>query len=164
MIIVCPNCKIKSEILAGICVNCKTLVIKDEPKNQFTEKELTLFKFTLPLIILLVTYYYIFVYPIVKEQEKNRIYPSNNYQPVQNAWDGSMSPAVEWLKNNLKDYSSYESIEWSNVKQTTDKDGNNIYMVKNKYRAKNSFGAYDIQESIFFIDKNGSIINVINSH
>lgn len=69
--------------------------------------------------------------------------------------DGSVSQVVKYLKNNLKDPDSYESIEWGNVTET-----DNGYIVRHKYRAKNSFGGYVIENQIFHIDWQGNITNV----
>lgn len=69
--------------------------------------------------------------------------------------DGSVSQVVKYLKNNLKDPDSYESIEWGNVTET-----DNGYIVRHKYRAKNSFGGYVIEHLIFHIDWQGNITSV----
>lgn len=69
--------------------------------------------------------------------------------------DGSVSQVVKYLKNNLKDPDSYESIEWGNVTET-----DNGYIVRHKYRAKNSFGGYVIEHQIFNIDWQGNITSV----
>lgn len=71
------------------------------------------------------------------------------------SWDGSVSQVVKYLKNNLKDPNSYESIEWGNVTET-----DNGYIVRHKYRAKNSFGGYVIEHQIFHIDWQGNITSV----
>lgn len=69
--------------------------------------------------------------------------------------DGSVSQVVKYLKNNLKDPDSYESIEWGNVTEI-----DNGYIVRHKYRAKNSFGGYVIEHQIFHIDWQGNITSV----
>jgi len=69
--------------------------------------------------------------------------------------DGSVSQVVKYLKNNLKDPDSYESIEWGNVTET-----DNGYIVRHKYRAKNSFEGYVIEHQIFHIDWQGNITSV----
>ena len=71
------------------------------------------------------------------------------------SWDGSVSQVVKYLKDNLKDPNSYESIEWGNVTET-----DNGYIVRHKYRAKNSFGGYVIEHQIFHIDWQGNITGV----
>ena len=84
----------------------------------------------------------------------------DNYGPAvevsNSVWDGSVWQVKSWLRNNLKDPKSYEGIEWSPVQST--EDG---YMVRHKYRAKNSYGGYVIKNQIFYLDKQGNVINVI---
>lgn len=71
------------------------------------------------------------------------------------AWDGSVSQVKKYLKSNLKDPDSYESIEWGNVVET-----DNGYMVRHKYRAKNSFGGYMVENNVFYLDFQGNVISV----
>jgi len=64
--------------------------------------------------------------------------------PLQSGWDGSVPCVKQYLEKNLNDPDSYESIEWSPVKA----DGDH-WIVRNKYRAKNSFGAKIIKNQVF---------------
>jgi len=72
-------------------------------------------------------------------------------------WDGAVPAVVEYLRANLKDFRSAEWIEWSKV--TKNGDG---YLVRCKYRAKNSFSAYDIYNQVFNIDSNGDVTGYYN--
>jgi hypothetical protein len=72
------------------------------------------------------------------------------------AWDGSVQQVKKYLKSTLKDPDSYESIEWSDVKET--EDG---YTVRHKYRAKNSLGGYVVENQIFYLDFQGNVTNVL---
>lgn len=74
-------------------------------------------------------------------------------KPTNSAYDGNVAPAQEYLKQTLKDYSSSEYISWTNVTK--------IYVGKEPYwgttvkiRAKNSFGAYVINDIGFLIRNN----------
>lgn len=69
--------------------------------------------------------------------------------------DGSVSQVKKYIKQTLKDPDSYKSIEWSKVKET-----NNGYEVQHRYRAKNSFGGYVIEEHIYYLDFQGNVIDV----
>jgi len=81
---------------------------------------------------------------------------SNQHNVVSNSsWNSSVHQVVSWLKDNLKDPSSLEFIEWSNVNQ----ENNGNYSVRVKYRAKNSFGGYSIANKIFYLDPSGQIID-----
>lgn len=70
-------------------------------------------------------------------------------------WDGSVWQVEHYLKRNLKDPDSFDAIEWSPVI-----DNGNGYAVRCRYRAKNSFGGYVIEEKIFAMNKNGDVISV----
>jgi hypothetical protein len=78
---------------------------------------------------------------------------------VQNSpWDGSVFQVKSWLEDNLKDPKSLEYIEWSAV-QKTDDGG---FIVRVKYRAKNSFGGYVIENKVFSLDSAGTVTNSID--
>jgi len=67
----------------------------------------------------------------------------------------------KYLLENLKDYSSYEAISWSDLLQDTDKTENtagDYYIIYHKYRAKNSFGAYEITTQRFLFDKEYNVM------
>lgn len=75
------------------------------------------------------------------------------------SYDGSVSQVKEYLKNNLKDWDSYESVDWSEVVKTGRQD-QYYWMVRHKYRAKNSFGGYALENQIFYLDKEGNVTDV----
>lgn len=76
-------------------------------------------------------------------------------QIVENSsWDGSVQQVKQYLKSNLKDPDSYQSIKWGNVRQQND----GTYVVWHKFRAKNSFGGYVVYWMSFTLDANGEII------
>lgn len=81
--------------------------------------------------------------------------PQGDHRLKSSAWDGSVHYVKEHVKTNLKDPDSYESIEWSNV-QTLD-DGR--FWIRHKYRAKNSFGGYVVENKIFIYDSSGNIVS-----
>ena len=68
--------------------------------------------------------------------------------------NSSVWQVERYLKNNLKDPDSYESIEWSAVNEMENGNG---YYVRHKYRAKNSFGGYVIENKVFFLDSDGNV-------
>ena len=70
------------------------------------------------------------------------------FAKVENSsWDSSVYQVKYYLKTNLKDPKSVEYIDWSPVIRE-----GSYYMVRCKYRAKNSFGGYVIENKIFFIN------------
>jgi hypothetical protein len=57
-----------------------------------------------------------------------------------------------YLRSNyLKDPKSYESISW-NVRESSDG-----YIVHHKFRAKNSFGGYVVENGVFYLDVNYNV-------
>jgi len=84
-----------------------------------------------------------------REEFSRRAYVAND------EYDGSVKQVVAYLKENLKDPRSYESISWSKVMH---KD--NYYLVRHKYRAKNSLGGYVIENKLFYIDLYGEIYKI----
>ena len=73
-------------------------------------------------------------------------------------WDSSVSQVEKYLKQNLKDPKSYESIEWSPVVKLDADDLQHKFIVRHKYRAKNSFGGYVISNQMFYLDKHGYVL------
>lgn len=51
---------------------------------------------------------------------------------------------------------SYEGIEWGAV----NKKDNGGYWVRHKYRAKNRFGGYVIENKVFHLDASGKVVGV----
>ena len=92
----------------------------------------------------------------LKEAEKRLERKEKGNKIENSAWDGSVSQVKKYLQNNLKDPNSYESIEWGKVIENE-----NGYIIRHKYRAKNSFGGYTIENNIFHLDLKGNVINVV---
>lgn len=74
-----------------------------------------------------------------------------------NAFNGSVYQVKDYLKDNLNDPKSYESLSWSPVSKTDDG-----FMVRHKYRAKNVYGGLIIKEQVFYLNKQGVVINVVD--
>lgn len=75
------------------------------------------------------------------------------YKIKNSAWDGSVPVCKTYLKNNLHDWDSYESLDWSPVAK--DKDG--YLTTLHKFRAKNQFGASTINYCYFRFTEEGKI-------
>ena len=71
------------------------------------------------------------------------------------SWDGSVWQVEHHLKRNLNDPDSFEAIEWSEVI-----DNGDGFTVRCKYRAKNSFGGYVVEEQIFVMNRRGDVVSV----
>lgn len=74
------------------------------------------------------------------------------------SWDGSVRQVKDYLKKNLKDPDSYESIEWSDVVKQSD----GSFRVRHKYRAKNGFGGYVVESKVFVLDKDGNVTDILD--
>lgn len=77
-------------------------------------------------------------------------------------WDASVLQVTQYLKANLNDPDSYQSISWSEVIELskTKEIGFASFAVRHKYRAKNSFGGYVVEEKYFKLDYEGNIVSV----
>jgi len=64
-----------------------------------------------------------------------------------------------WLNSNLKDPDSFQAIEWGLVEK-----GPDGLIVRCKYRAKNSFGGYVIEERLFRLNTQGEVVSAIDLH
>lgn len=82
---------------------------------------------------------------------------TSSVQKVMNSpWDSSVYQVEKYLIHNLNDPDSYEAIEWSKVMKISDDE----YRVRHKYRAKNEYGGYVVENQIFVLDSEGNVINV----
>lgn len=84
--------------------------------------------------------------------------PTKKVKVENSAWDSSVWQVEKYLEKNLNDPKSYEGIEWSEVTKT----GSDGFMVRHKYRAKNSFGGYVIANQVFHLDSEGNVIEVVD--
>ncbi|ANQ83677.1 hypothetical protein dqs_0601 [Azoarcus olearius] len=76
--------------------------------------------------------------------------------PVKNsAWDGSVWQVESFMKHYLKDPKSFEAISWGPVV-----DMGSTYVVRLRYRARNSFGGYVIEDKTFTLDVSGNVVGV----
>lgn len=100
----------------------------------------------------------------------NYVWPSGKSTPARSTpapvqavvsnsgWDGSVRQVKDYLRATLKDPDSLDVMEWSNV-IGNDKGG---FMVRVKYRAKNSFGGYVIEHKLFTLDAQGKVTGAVN--
>jgi hypothetical protein len=85
-------------------------------------------------------------------------YPGIGKKPEQNSLDSSVPVIDQYLRNNLNDYESAEFLGWSRATPTKI-EGQNVWSVKLRLRAKNAFGGKIVKDVEFFI-LNDSIISV----
>lgn len=92
----------------------------------------------------------------VKEHEEEIENAAYKMKVENNSSDGSVWQVKQYLDKNLKDPDSYKSIEWGKVMRNSEG-----YQVRHKYRAKNSFGGYVIEEYIYQIDIEGNVVGIV---
>ena len=69
--------------------------------------------------------------------------------------DSSVMVGVKsYLRETLKDPKSYQEIEWS----PSGVNDAGQYYIRHKYRAKNSFGGYVVEEKIFYLNKSYKVV------
>ena len=80
--------------------------------------------------------------------------PDDN-TPLTNKYQTTVIVGVkDYLRHTLKDPDSYQDIEWSQIGEN---NAGRLY-VRHKYRAKNSFGGYVVENKIFYLDKQGHVV------
>ena len=159
-LIACPECKKKISDSAGRCPHCG-YQLTPEKIAEIKKKEKQVQKGCaigcLSVIAILFVLYLVDSFSSSNSPSNKRA--STSVEVVTNSpWDGSVSQVKSWLNANLKDPSSLEFIEWSPVSKT--KDGG--FMVRVKYRAKNSFGGHSVESRMFFLDTSGTVTNSID--
>jgi len=80
-------------------------------------------------------------------------------KPQASDWDGITPEANAYLKRKLKDYKSMELVECSVVVPF----GDDKWAQRVRYRSKNSFGAYVVEELVFVIRDGVVLVAVPNS-
>lgn len=73
--------------------------------------------------------------------------------------NGSVFQVERYLQATLKDPASLEFLEWGRVISGPD----NHFEVRVKYRAKNGFGGYAVEQRVFRLDASGEVIGAVNS-
>ena len=89
----------------------------------------------------------------IQEEISKKDYGKPKIKISNSPWDGSVYQVEKYLKANLKDPDSYEGMEWGKVIEN-----NSNFIVRHKYRARNSFGGYVVEEYIFTLNIDGIII------
>lgn len=142
---ICRNCKKGFDKKSSICPFCAT------KKIQFQ-------KYILLGLIIFAGFSVMLFLDRKNIVNGSRANPTSQMDLVSNhRYDGSVFQVEKYLRKNLKDPDSYEPMEWSPV--TKMKDGG--YMVRHKFRAKNSFSGYVIEEKIFIINSSGEVTGTI---
>jgi uncharacterized protein YxeA len=95
----------------------------------------------------------------IKYHSFNGLLKSNDR--VENSRDGSVSQVQDYLKNNLRDWKSYESEGWSKVKIIP-----NWYMryeVQHEYWTAYGLNKKILMNQVFYLDAMGRVVEVENA-
>lgn len=150
-LIQCPECKKNISETAVNCPKCGWHLTPEQVSKIKGNQEARRKKNGLGCLLIVAIFV---VLLIIANQSSKQDEPSNpTHAVVENSqWDGSVRQVKDWLKGHLRDPDSLEYIEWSPVV----KDGEG-YTVRVKYRAKNGFGGYEVEERVFSLDQAGNV-------
>lgn len=85
-------------------------------------------------------------------------HPGIGKKPEQSSLDSSVPVVDQYLRSGLNDYESAEFLEWSRLTPTK-LEGQNVWSVKLRLRAKNAFGGKILKDVEFFI-RNDRVVSV----
>ena len=111
-------------------------------------------------ILLLVVITIVFFVARLDEDSGDKKSSSSKEVVYNSEQDASVHQVKNYLKANLLDPNSYESINWGYVDKVNKEDY--TYVVRHKYRAKNSFGGYVIENKVFFLSNSVRIVYILD--
>lgn len=144
-LITCKECSHQISKTAKFCPNCGA-------KNKQPPGCLSV------IIIGLILFFVIGVFVSISDANSSTTSTRSSVrrEAVYNSSDGSVFEVKVFLRKTLKDPKSYDPMAWGKV--VKNKDGS--FYVVHRYRAKNSFGGYVIEQKIFRFDRRGNIESV----
>lgn len=146
----CPYCNSRINRTANRCNTCDKEISSDQMEQISTKADKEFVARTVGWAVLILIVFTIFVIRVCRYDDSSR---DSSKETVENSsWDGSVAQVKEWMQANLKDPDSVQYIEWSTVQKSYDG-----YRVRVKYRAKNSFGGYMVEQKIFKLDLLGNV-------
>ena len=157
----CPECRKNISDSARSCPSCGYLLtvekIAEIKKRGLQAKNgCAIGCFSIIIFLLFIC---LLVYLLSSHDGSSDYNTTSLHEVVENSsWDGSVYQVKLWMDANLKDPDSLEFIEWSSVSKTT----NGGFKVRAKYRAKNSFGGYVIENKVFFLNSDGIVMYQID--
>ena len=152
-LIPCPECKKQISDTADKCPSCGYIITAEkiaEIKQTKAKSQNKAAMGCLVVVVLIIGFFFVLFlideFNLSKKPPREAVYNSES--------DGSVWEVKLWLKQHLNDPDSVQYIEWSTVRKT--KAGNLVVRVK--FRAKNSYGAYVIAQKLFVLDRNKTVI------
>lgn len=157
----CPNCGISLVITDDLekeeyvkCLTCGSILLNPVYAQIKKNKERRQWKVI--LIIIGIAFLFNLLARLGSTSNGNNI--GNKNGPTQTE---AMAGVRTYLKHYyLKDPDSYHGISWEAFGSYNKQ--NNTYFPLHKYRAKNSFGGYVVEEKMFVLDSDGNVIKVID--
>jgi len=154
----CPYCAEKDlQVDAVVCKHCKRDLLPISAESGPTEAPQEIhggFKLALIIVSLYAMVTVVFAPQDTKARQNVTTLESTRDAVQSSGWDSSVSQVKSWLKKELKEPGSLEFIDWSPVEKT-----DYGYMVRTRYRAKNSFGGYVVENKLFRLSKSGVVIS-----
>lgn len=160
-LITCPECKKKISESVSNCPHCGYQLTQEKIAEIKQAEQLIQKGCSIGCVSIIAIFFIFYFISSFSSSKSSRTYPDSrsSQEIVMNSpWDASVSQVKSWLKTNLKDPGSLEFIEWSKVSKTNDGG----FTVRVKYRAKNSFGGYVVENKVFFLNSSGTVTNCIN--
>jgi len=145
----CPTCKTTFENPHILKKEIKRPIFERDNSTQGTGKQNPLTKRQINWIIAGVVVLLVWAF--------GGFEPSDGPKVKNSSLDASVHQVETFLKKNLNDPDSYESIEWSALNES--KNSWHKYWVRHKYRAKNGYGGYVIENQIFYLDEEGHVLD-----
>lgn len=153
-LIMCPECKKKISDTIEECPQCGFKITAEVVEELQEEQKKLQKKGTIGCLSIIIIVIAFIVYANVSQKNKIKA-----LGPVYNeSYDGSVKQVKQYLNANLKDPSSVQYIEWGKVVKTEYGD----FVVRVQYRAKNSFGTYNVERKIFALNSIGTITEVVD--
>lgn len=143
-LISCPDCKQQISDNSLVCLHCGCTINKSGSGWENT---------AVGCVVFVIVMFFV-AYSLGSMPEDRSRPPGSQKEVVFNSrYDSSVAQVVKWLKDNLKDPDSLQFIEWSKVQKVE-----SGFVVRVKYRAKNGFGGYGVENKLFGMDLNGEIL------
>lgn len=156
---ICGNSINNTEILKGKkdikCPSCGDIFRNPFYEQMRRKKEAIQWKYVFIVVCVSFVLYW------MSELTNTSDYNSNEYigDKKELKYTQAIAGVRYYLKHKyLKDPDSYEGIEWGAF-GSYNKD---TYFALHKYRAKNSFGGYVVEEKVFVLDKEGNVLKVVD--
>jgi hypothetical protein len=150
----CPICKQNILNTWTHCPYCSPTLVQDY--NNIVKK-----KNRISLIIAVSVICFVILVSIISSSKNDNSTDETKPGVYNSSVDGSVYEVEQYLETNLKDPKSYDPINWSKVFDMGIGHATpHRFYVRHKYRARNSFNGYVIENQIFYLDDIGKVISV----